>query len=561
MKFLKKNRYMILLLFPVVVISCKQKNKLPLAEDINAINLKKGPVILCGPADKEVGTVAFMISGEEKVKKEFNFATALLHSFEYEEAEKAFAKIIKEEPGCAMAYWGVAMCNYHPLWEPPTEPEIKKGAKAIEIARSINQKTKRESDYIEALSGFYKDWDKVDHRTRAIRYEKAMEELYKNYPDDKEAAVFYALALDASADPADKSFTNQKKAGKILNAIYPNEPNHPGIIHYIIHTYDYPELAALALPAARKYASIAPSSAHAQHMPSHIFTRLGLCDECINSNLASVSSAQCYAESAGIKGHWDEELHGMDYLVYAYLQKGENDLAKKQWDYLKTINEVYPVNFKVAYAFAAIPSRYVLENRLWKEAASQELFPANLAWQKFPWQKAITHFTRLLGFVHIGKIDSARAELKNLNTIHDTLMEQKDSYKANQVQIQINTSEAWILFKEGKNIEALTLMNAAADMEDKTEKHPVTPGEVLPARELLADMLMQMNKPDNALEMYESALRKHPNRLNSLYGAGMAAKKSGRKDLADNYFKQLFTITKGNISGRPELTSLMTFLK
>ncbi len=271
MKFLKKNKCRILLLFSVVVISCKQKNKLPLAEDINAINLKKGPVILCGPSDKEVGTVAFMISGEEKVKREFNFATALLHSFEYEEAEKAFAKIIEENPGCAMAYWGVAMCNYHPLWTPPTEDEIKKGVKAIEIARSINQKTKRESDYIEAMFVFYKDWDKVDHHTRAIRYEKAMEELYKNYPDDKEAAVFYALALDASADPADKSFANQKRAGKILNTIYPNEPNHPGIIHYIIHTYDYPELAALALPAARKYASIAPSSAHAQHMPSHIF--------------------------------------------------------------------------------------------------------------------------------------------------------------------------------------------------------------------------------------------------------------------------------------------------
>ncbi len=555
MKFLKKNKCRILLLFSVVVISCKQKNKLPLAEDINAINLKKGPVILCGPSDKEVGTVAFMISGEEKVKREFNFATALLHSFEYEEAEKAFAKIIEENPGCAMAYWGVAMCNYHPLWTPPTEDEIKKGVKAIEIARSINQKTKRESDYIEAMFVFYKDWDKVDHHTRAIRYEKAMEELYKNYPDDKEAAVFYALALDASADPADKSFANQKRAGKILNTIYPNEPNHPGIIHYIIHTYDYPELAALALPAARKYASIAPSSAHAQHMPSHIFTRLGLWDESIHSNLASVSSAQCYAESAGIKGHWDEELHGMDYLVYAYLQKGENDLAKKQCDYLKTINEVYPVNFKVAYAFAAIPSRYVLENKIWKEAASLKTHPADFPWEKFPWQKAIIHFTRLLGFVHIGKIDSARAELKNLNTIRDTLMQQKDSYKANQVQIQINSSEAWILFKEGKNDEALALMNVAADIEDKTEKHPVTPGEVLPARELLADMLMQMNKPDKALEMYESALRKHPNRFNCLYGAGMAAKKSGRKDLAANYFKQLSTITKGNISGRRELTS------
>ena len=332
-------------------------------------------------------------------------------------------------------------------------------------------------------------------------------------------------------------------------------------MHYIIHSYDYPELAALALPAARKYASIAPSSAHAQHMPSHIFTRLGLWDECIHSNLVAASSAKCYAETAGIKGHWDEELHSLDYLVYAYLQKGENDLAKKQWNYLKTINEVSPVNFKVAYAYAAIPSRYVLENKLWKEAANLKAYAENVPWQNFPWQKAIIHFTRLLGSVHIGNIDSAKTELKNLNTIYDTLIIQKDSYKANQVLIQIKTAEAWILFKAGKNNEALKLMNTAADMEDKTEKHPVTPGEVIPARELLGDMLLQTNKPDKALEAYEANLKKHPNRFNGLYGAGLAAERSNNFEKAYSYYRQLTHVANSKNSNRPELEAAKLFLK
>jgi len=295
-------------------------------------------------------------------------------------------------------------------------------------------------------------------------------------------------------------------------------------------------------------------------MPSHIFTRLGLWDECITSNIASTSSARCYAENAGIKGHWDEELHGLDYLVYAYLQKGENDLAKEQYDYLKTIHEVYPVSFKDAYAFAAIPARYLLENKFWKEAAGMNMHPVNFPWEKFPWQKAIIHFTRLLGSVHIGNIDSALAELKNLNTIHDTLTEQKDSYKANQVQIQIKTSEAWILFKKGNDNEALKLMKLAADMEDKTEKSPVTPGEVLPAMELLGDMLLQMNKPNEALEAYEADLKKHPNRFNGLYGAGLAAERSNNISKARLYYQQLITISSIN-SSRPELEAAKLFLK
>ena len=546
----------------MIIASCKGKNNIPANESINAINLKRGEVVLCGPPDKQFGSVEFETSCSEEEKKDFNLAVALLHSFEYDEAEKVFAEIIDEEPECAMAYWGVAMCNYHLLWpSPATKDELEKGAKAIAIAQSLTQKSVRESDYIEAIAMFYKDWDKVDHHTRSIDFEKAMEKTYRQYPNDKEAAIFYALALVAAADPADKSFSNQRKAGEILTALNPNEPNHPGIVHYIIHTYDSPELAALALPAARKYALIAPASAHAQHMPSHIFTRLGLWDECINSNLASTSSARCYAENAGIKGHWDEELHSMDYLVYAYLQKGENKLAKEQCDYLKTIHEVYPVNFKDAYTFAAIPSRYVLENKIWKEAASLRIHPLNFPWVNFPWQIAIIHFTRLFGFVQIGHIDSAKAELKDLNSFYDALMEQKDSYKANQVQIQIKTSEAWILFKEGKNNEALKLMNVAVDMEDNTEKSPVTPGEVIPAIELLGDMLMQMNKPEKALDAYEADLKKHPNRFNGLYGAGLAAERSGNFEKATLYYQQVTAIANSKNSSRPELEAAKLFLK
>jgi tetratricopeptide (TPR) repeat protein len=545
----------------VILLACNGKHNAPSNDAINTINLKRGKITLCGPSGQQFGSVDFETSCTGKVKEDFNLAIALLHSFEYDEAEKVFAKIIDEEPDCAMAYWGVAMCNNHPLWAPPNADELKKGAKAIAIARSITRKSKRESGYIEAMALFYKDWDKADHHTRSVRFEKAMENTYRENPDDKEAAIFYALSLDAAADPADKSYINQRKAGAILTALYPGEPNHPGIVHYIIHTYDYPELAILALPAARKYASIAPSSAHALHMPSHIFTRLGLWDECIQSNLVSTSSARCYAGSTGIKGHWDEELHGLDYLVYSYLQKADNKHAKEQCDYLKTINEVYPVSFKDAYAFAAIPARYVLENKLWEDAADLKIHPADFPWAKFPWQKAIIHFTRVLGYVHIGKIDSAKTELKNLDAIYDTLVEQKDAYKANEVKIQINASNAWILFKEGKDDEALKTMVVAADMEDKTEKSPVTPGEVIPARELLGDMLLQMNKADQALEAYEADLKTHPNRFNGLYGAASAAEKLHDFEKANSRYRQLTAIANSTDSNRPELDAAKLFLK
>jgi tetratricopeptide (TPR) repeat protein len=501
------------------------------------------------------------MSCSEKVKNDFNLAMELLHSFEYDDAEKVFAKVIDTAPECAMAWWGVAMCNFHPLWTAPSAAELQKGARAIDIAKSIPQKTARESAYIDAIGGFYQDRDKKDHMTRCTNFEKAMEKLHAAYPEDKEAAVFYALALDASARPTDKTYANQKKAGAILQGLYPADSNHPGIVHYIIHTYDYPALAALALPAARKYAGVAPSSAHALHMPSHIFTRLGLWDECIHSNRVSVDAAKCYAASAGIQGHWDEELHGLDYLVYAYLQKGQNDSAKALLDYLNTIRQIDPPSFKVAYAFAAIPSRFVLENKNWKDAAGVQIPLSNITWKNFPWQEAMIHFTRAMGSLHTGNMDAARLELSKLQQLKDMLDKQKDAYKARQVNVQVTTCEAWMLFKTGDAPEALKRMKLAAAIEDSTEKHPVTPGEILPARELLGDMLLAMNQPAMALEAYEEALKKSPNRFNSLYGAGHAAEKSGNPEKATFYYRQLVAITAADAGNyRPELREAKQFL-
>jgi tetratricopeptide (TPR) repeat protein len=511
---------------------------------VGSLNLKRGEVVSCGPADGEMfGNVSFTASVPANLQIDFNVAIALLHSFEYDESEKMFAKVIDQAPDCAMAYWGVAMSNFHPLWAPPTEEELAKGAKAVEIARSIENKTARESDYIEAIGKFYENAGTLDHKTRVLNFEKAMEQLYAKHTDDLETSVFYALALNAAADPTDKTYARQKKAVSILYKSFEKYPLHPGLAHYIIHNYDYPALAEMALPAARRYASIAPASAHAQHMPSHIFTRLGLWEECIKSNKVAAASAVCYAEKAGIKGHWDEELHVTDYLVYAYLQRGEDELAKEQVDYLRGMKDVSPQNFKTAYALAASPARYLLEKKMWAQAAALELHPI-VPWEKFPWQKAVVHFARVLGSVHTGDIAKANKELDTLRSLHATLKTQKDKTKEiAQLEIQIQTAEAWIQLRQGNNAKAIELMTNAANHEDASEKMPVTPGEVIPARELLGEMLLQLNKPAEALAAFELSLQSHVNRFNSLYGAATAAQLSGDKEKAAAYFKKLLEIT------------------
>jgi tetratricopeptide (TPR) repeat protein len=552
--------YCIILVF--VIFGCGVKrDQDQFQRDLQAINLAKGEITLCVSEEAQFGKVEFPLSCSEKVRADFNLATALLHSFEYAEAEKVFAKVIDEEPECLMAYWGVAMSNFHPLWAAPTTEELEKGSKTIQLARSLESKSKRESDYLEAVAVIYDDWNKLDHKSRVLKFEMAAEKIFNTYPEDREAAVFYALALRAASDPADKSFAKQRKAGQILNSIFPNQPDHPGVAHYIIHTYDYPELAELALPAARKYASIAASSAHALHMPSHIFTRLGLWNESIQSNINSMSAAKCYAENSGVKGHFDEEVHGLDYLVYAYLQQGRDDMAKEQLEYLRSMDAVFPVSNKVGYSFASVPTRYTLERKSWSDAASLELNAADLAWDDYPWEKSIVSFGRVLGAVHTGNIRAAKQDLASLEENRAKLMEKSRTYEANQVQIQVLASQAWILFYEGNKDEAIRLMTEAAKMEDATDKHPVTPGEVLPARELLADMFMEIKEYTKALEAYEADLQRHAGRFNGLYGAGLAAKNSGNHEKAVKYFQQLLDVAALSDGKRPELVVAKSFLK
>jgi tetratricopeptide (TPR) repeat protein len=343
-----------------------------------------------------------------------------------------------------------------------------------------------------------------------------------------------------------------------LESIYPDQPNHPGIAHYIIHNYDNPVLAHMALNSARNYARIAPASAHAQHMPSHIFTRLGLWDESIQSNINSASSAVCYGQEVAMEGHLGDETHAMDYLVYAYLQKGDNKKANDQYEHLNTITKVNLASSP--YNVWAIPARIVLENRQWEAAATLEIKETNFQLAQFPWEQSIIHFTRLLGSAHSGDLASAEFELNNLQKLQQELVDQNEQYEANQVMIQIISSQAWIQFTKGNKKEALARMKEAADMEDNTEKHPITPGEVLPARELLGDLLLEMNEPLQALEAYELDLKEHPNRFNGIYGAATAAKRVGDDEKTTKYFKMLLTLTETSDCDRPEVDEARAFV-
>lgn len=511
--------------------ACSVKKSTPPPLDLN-----RGEIALCGSGEGQFGKIISLQSCAPETQADFNLATALLHSFEYAEAEKVFARVIDADPGCLMAYWGAAMCNFHPLWAPPTSEELEKGSKIIAAARSVaTDKSSRESAYVEAIATIFDNWKDLGHRERLKKFEDACRNLYVKYPSDTEAAIFYSLALNACADPADKTFKKQLEAGDILNTLFTQQPDHPGITHYLIHNFDYPELADRALPAARRYAAIASASAHAQHMPSHIFTRLGLWQEAIQANRNSISAALCYAKNIGATGHWDEELHGLDYLTYAYLQNGDFDSARAQLDYLRTIKEVFPQNFKVSYAFASIPARYALERKDWNAAATLKPEPPDYPWDKFPWEKANIHLTRLLGSVHLNDLAAAKSELDALRACQKKLEDSQLPQEAKLVLIQVRTGEAWIRWKEGDRAEALRLMAEAADMEDATAKHPVTPGEILPARELLGDLYMESRNYLKALEAYEEDLVRHPNRFNGLAGAAKAAEMSGNREKAGYY--------------------------
>ncbi|HYN85469.1 MAG TPA: hypothetical protein VER32_09460 [Pyrinomonadaceae bacterium] len=513
----------------------------------------------------KLGRVNFPVSCNAEAQRLFNRAVAWLHSFEYEEAEKVFAEVTAADPRCAMGHWGVAMSNYHPLWAPPGAAELKKGREAVERAKSAGARTPREREYIAAAEVFYKDSDKLDHRTRAIAYGDAMARLHRRYPSDREAGVFYSLTLIARGMMAgDKSYVNEKRAARILNGVLAREPEHPGVAHYLIHSYDYPALARLALPAARGYAKIAPASSHAQHMPSHIFIRLGLWQEAIRSNLDAKASAEAYAARNGMPGAWDEQLHAMDYLAYAYLQGAQDKRARGVLEELNRIRRVDPPNFKVAYAFTAIPARYALERRQWAEAAKLPVRPGAMEtfpWPRFRWAEAHVHFARAVGAARMDDAGAAREEVDKLDEIRRTLAEVRGDYDwGKQAEIMRQVAAAWLAHAERRDEEALALMRAAADLDDATDKHPVTPGSLLPAREQLGELLLEVMRPAAALREFETSLRSAPNRFNGLYGAARAAKLAGDRKTARSYYAKLVALSRLADGTRPEVAEAKEFL-
>jgi hypothetical protein len=506
-----------------------------------ALILALGLAIAANPAigwgkEAEQSKVRFETSCKPDTQEQIDRAVTLLHSFEYPETTRRFKEIRDTDPLCAMAYWGSAMSLWHPLWAPPGNAQLKEGAALLATAAKLTS-TPRETEYINALTTFFSDGDNSSHRDRALRYEQSMSAVYSNNLDDPEAAMFYALALLASADPRDKSYAHQFKSAALLNWVRVSHPTHPGVLHYLIHSYDYPALAHLALDAATTYADAAPDSAHAQHMPSHIFTRLGLWERSLSSNHDSTRSAAEYTVKAHLPGHYDEGLHSIDYLMYAMLQTARDDDAKQLLGRLGDIKKTDTENFKVAFSYASAPARYALERRMWGEASELKIIREDFAWDDFLWARSIHHFARGIGSARSGQPDKARQELGVLNSLFARLPTQTPTYFRTEVEVQIDAVESWIMLAEGNTKQALSRAAEAAELEDAVDKHPVTPGEVLPARELYADMLFETGNHAQSLEQYRIVLTASPNRLNSLLGAAKASVALGNPSLTAHFLR------------------------
>ncbi len=501
-------------------------------------------------APEKFGQVRFPTSCKPEVQSAFERGLALLHSFAYAKAATVFQEVSAKDPDCGLAQWGVAMTYFHTIWGPPTEGEFAAGRTAAQKAAVLGAPSARERDYIAGIAAYYQG-DAVEHAARVVAYEKAMAGVRERNPDDHEAAIFHALAILGVAynSPPDKTYARQKEAAKILNGLLAVEPDHPGIAHYMIHSFDYPELAELALPAARAYAKIAPSAPHALHMPSHIFTRLGMWKESIESNLASARAAQTWAAKTQAGATAFDALHAMDYLEYAYLQTGQDAKARELVDNVAKVTSLDVPQFAAGYALAAVPARHALERRAWKEASAltaQPTFP----WEKYPYAKAIVHFARAVGGARAGDLEAARQDLATLAGIQASLQGQKGFDWATQVEIQRRAAAAWVARAEKKDAEAVALMRSAADLEDSTDKHPVTPGSILPAREQLADLLAELGQPAAALAEYETSLRSAPARLNSYDGAARAAERAGKKREAKVFHERLVALCSGSVPAR-----------
>lgn len=487
----------------------------------------------------KLGKVHFPVSCTPAAQGQFNQAVAMLHSFWYDEAEKTFRQVTVTDPKCAMGYWGIAMSLYQQLWATtPSASELQQGRGAIAQAKALTVQTAREKAYLNAVATLYPLHDSNDYSSRKLMYEQAMKRIAMEFPDDHEAAVFYALALISNASPNDKTFAKQKQALQLLQRVLKDEPQHPGVAHYIIHSSDYPELAQLGLDAARAYTQIAPAVPHALHMPSHIFIRLGQWQDAAQSNLAADQAAQEHARQHASGSGWDQRFHFMDYLLYAYLQLGETG---KAWDIVRqvqAIGSVQPSNTTVAYAYAAIPARYTVERGDWREAAKLRLHPADFPWQQFGWCEAIVHFARGVGAARTGNVIDAENSLKRLETLRDLDRSAHKDYTAGQIDIQRLAVAAWIAAAGNRTEEALQLMRASADLEDATEKDNVTPGAIIPARELLGELLLTLNQPAAALQELEASLQRTPNRRNALDRTAQAAKEAGNQVKANYYDEQ-----------------------
>jgi tetratricopeptide (TPR) repeat protein len=506
----------------------------------------------------QLGKVAFQTSCSLAAQSSFLQGVAWLHSFEYEQAEMSFSQAAAADPSCAIAHWGVAMSLYHPLWAPPTPAELGKARAAVARGLAAPAKTKREKEYVDAIATFYRGSDKIDHRTRVLSYNLAMKALHERYPADREAAVFYALSQTAAGTlDADPTFAREKDAAAILGTVLEAEPDHPGVAHYLIHSFDYPPLAVLAVSAAKRYAGLAPDSAHAQHMPSHIFTRLGMWEESIASNIKSEAAARALMRRKNFLGGSREELHAMDYLAYAYLQTGQDNEARKVLTKLNAMRIVDEPIFSVAYAATAIPARVVLERRQWKEAANLQL-PDNVErlapLETFQWAAAHIHFARAVGAARNGNSAAGKFEVGKLTEIEQKLQVLPGSYdwKA-QVGIGRQIAAAWLARAEGRNDDALRMMQAAAKLDDALEKHPVTPGAILPAREQLGDLLLDLRRPAEALVEFEASLKRAPLRLNGLFGAARAADLAGNQPKARKYYVRFVQLTKNGDANRTEI--------
>jgi tetratricopeptide (TPR) repeat protein len=510
---------------------------------------------------EKLGEVNFPVSCSAAAQKEFNRAMALFHSFWFDPAKKSFSKVLELDSGCGMAHWGIAIMTMgNPYAWPPNPNALNAGAAAMAEAQRVGAGSGRERDYIAALGAFFKDWQTTDHRSRALAFEKAMEGVAARYPQDLEAQILYALVLGVTAQPTDKTFSNQLKAANILEPLFKKYPNHPGIAHYLIHTYDYAELAEKGLPAARAYAGIAPSVPHAMHMPSHIFSRLGLWREMVEGNRLSYLAAKAELKESTLGIGTYDALHAMDYMVFGHLQQAQDKAAMRQAEEVGAIRKVNVENFVAAYAFAAIPSRIALERSDWKQAAALELSPGDLAWSKFPQAEAVLVFARGIGAARSGDLDLARKDLMRLRTLKDAMKIDRITYWAEQTDIQIETVKAWIALAEKRNDEAVQLMRAAAEAEEASDKHPVTPGNVLPSRELLGEMLMMLNKTSQAFTEFERSLKRDPNRYRGIYGAASAAEASGNLKAARAYYEKLESLTTDRDTERPELVYARAFL-